>query len=970
MARKSLSYTMYVHRVLSDKQFKAKTNFNGQDVAADVSILIKDLCRTGDMLIKVNDMEIERLNKENRSREGEGARVKKESQKEEDQEESAEEKESVESAGEEESVEGESVKEEEIEATEEKANPSSHHLNRRCVVPRGCNGYEGPNLKRHLKSVHVRKNNILPEDVDRYFAMGMDGRKKRGPPRKTKTGKPLRGRWKRWCPEADCQYLGPYLPEHLQNFHKMKRSSAHYKLCLKVAKRYKGLAGELETMEQPEPAIVEIKNPPSPSSRSPSPSPPASPPSKRARKLGSDDEQESIVPSPPSKRARKPPELESDDDEGENIVPPMPNKRPVSVARARPAPPSAGPPAPPSAAAGKSPLRSPPLPAPPSDQEEDDDDDSEYPLVADFFQEKDPKTNRHKWLVHYYRHLFTPDAGFHKDKNRLQHASQGKRILEETDPGGDDITFIADDEGSKIWIDWVVPNLKTKKPGTVKSYLTSLEIFLTYVTRKGKRNYLPTLDPDVKNELFDLALNLKKWRRCVTKETSSAKWDRYLDESDTLLTTNDVHEIMNSEPAVEGRKALVAADLADDIDDLTLSQYCAARDFLLMTLTRDGGPRPGPLETATLRMFEKAEWDDKKRRKVMLVSSHKRDEDGPEPIPMAPDTEYQMKVFIEKLRPLVHGENNPDSKIFLKRCGAPFHKGTIGRRVTAFIVKSGIRPEKLMSATDFRKWLVTEMKRKKRMGLPVDEQLLRRLMCHSDKTANEWYMRESLREQAAEAAEMIDAYTQPSKPSPKQEEPDCPPDHRQASPSPANSEDLEKPASSSSKTVRSSNSLTPSQIECIKKVFAEDLSHGIEPRKKRVVAQMKTEPTLKAIAYSEPHIKKVLNRVWHLYKNREMTDPYQLPEDSPSVRTASYVLSTSPGPPPRPPSSIESGRVEWSDEETDLIRQALKGWKKVPRNTEIRELFSKSKNLQQILKGNTFERVGNKVKNIIRSMNK
>lgn len=93
----------------------------------------------------------------------------------------------------------------------------------------------------------------------------------------------------------------------------------------------------------------------------------------------------------------------------------------------------------------------------------------------------------------------------------------------------------------------------------------------------------------------------------------------------------------------------------------------------------------------------------------MLVSSHKRDEDGPASILMAPDTEYQMKV-------------HPSSKIFLKSDGAPFQKGTIRWRVMPFIVKSGICPDKLMSATDFRKWLVTEMKRKKRMGLPVDQQ--------------------------------------------------------------------------------------------------------------------------------------------------------------------------------------------------------------------------------------------------------
>lgn len=89
----------------------------------------------------------------------------------------------------------------------------------------------------------------------------------------------------------------------------------------------------------------------------------------------------------------------------------------------------------------------------------------------------------------------------------------------------------------------------------------------------------------------------------------------------------------------------------------------------------------------SLKMFELAKWDDQKWRKVMLVSSHKHEEDGPVPIPMSAKTEYQMTVFIEKLRPFVTDETSPSSKIFLKADGAPFQKGTIGRRVTAFVVK-------------------------------------------------------------------------------------------------------------------------------------------------------------------------------------------------------------------------------------------------------------------------------------------
>ena len=124
-----------------------------------------------------------------------------------------------------------------------------------------------------------------------------------------------------------------------------------------------------------------------------------------------------------------------------------------------------------------------------------------------------------------------------------------------------------------------------------------------------------------------------------------------------------------------------------------------------------------------------------------------------------------MHVLISKLCPLVSEDTNPDGKIFLKVDGAPFHKATIGR-VSAFVVKSGIRPDKAISVTDFRKWLVTEMKRKKRMGSPIDKQLLRRLMCQSDKTANEWYLRERLTEEAAEASVLIEVHTQSSKKDP------------------------------------------------------------------------------------------------------------------------------------------------------------------------------------------------------------
>ena len=398
-------------------------------------------------------------------------------------------------------------------------------------------------------------------------------------------------------------------------------------------------------------------------------------------------------------------------------------------------------------------------------------------------------------------------------------------------------------------------------------------------------------------------------------------------------------------------------------------------------------------------MFKKAAYDDAKRKRVMLVSSHKREEDGPTPIPMSPDTEYSMTVFIEKLRPLVTDDNSPTSKIFLKNDGAPFHKGTIGRRVRAFVVKSGIRPDKAISATDFRKWIVTELKRKKRLGKKIDEQLLRRLLCHTEKTANEWYLRESLTQEAAAASCLIDEDTQPaetqSKPAAASKQQQCREDEKsaidehmqpaktQSKPAAASKqqqcgedeksapEPIHSPKANSASSSRSVCSEKPSLSQAERKqvdlVFAEDIQSGVEPRKKRVVALMKTDRLLCKLVNSEPHVKRVTDRVRYMFQTRKTVDPYELPEESATKRTATFVASI----PDRPPSSIESGRVEWSTEETEAIVEALTsyGWKKLPTKREMQAMFQKTQVLRDIFRSNTFERIKNKVKNEHRKLN-
>jgi len=68
-----------------------------------------------------------------------------------------------------------------------------------------------------------------------------------------------------------------------------------------------------------------------------------------------------------------------------------------------------------------------------------------------------------------------------------------------------------------------------------------------------------------------LCKSLKKWSRCITKETTATKWYRYLDESKHLVTNGEVQDILSSKPAVDGRAAMLAADQGDDIEGLSFN---------------------------------------------------------------------------------------------------------------------------------------------------------------------------------------------------------------------------------------------------------------------------------------------------------------------------------------------------------------------------------------------------------------
>lgn len=94
---------------------------------------------------------------------------------------------------------------------------------------------------------------------------------------------------------------------------------------------------------------------------------------------------------------------------------------------------------------------------------------------------------------------------------------------------------------------------------------------------------------------------------------------------------------------------------------------------------------------------------DQRGKKIILVAKHKRSKDRPAILGMDEELQKLMQIYITKIRVALPDED----KLFVKEDGHGFPEGTIGKRLSTFWQKSGVRMDKRMSHTDYRKCVAT-----------------------------------------------------------------------------------------------------------------------------------------------------------------------------------------------------------------------------------------------------------------------
>ena len=143
----------------------------------------------------------------------------------------------------------------------------------------------------------------------------------------------------------------------------------------------------------------------------------------------------------------------------------------------------------------------------------------------------------------------------------------------------DDLECLGAVNGDAVWVRWVDPHLQNKSqaPGTLTSHLTSLQMFLTYLTGRRRKYHLksmPYVSPFLKDIFLQMIPALKGWRACIDSFSQDSQPRKYIAECDALITNEDITNLKRSKPNLEGASIIELAETGATISrrQFTLSR--------------------------------------------------------------------------------------------------------------------------------------------------------------------------------------------------------------------------------------------------------------------------------------------------------------------------------------------------------------------------------------------------------------
>ena len=139
---------------------------------------------------------------------------------------------------------------------------------------------------------------------------------------------------------------------------------------------------------------------------------------------------------------------------------------------------------------------------------------------------------------------------------------------------------------------------KEKQPGTLKSYLGSLNQFYRFLKCENVAVNASS------GQLSSLSEQVTLWGRSYRKKNASQHWEKQMEVISSLRTPDQIRDFKTSEVAREAVRLLGEYQEKGDAEP-SQPKYTCIRDYLLTVICINNGSRSGALANMTLQEFER-----------------------------------------------------------------------------------------------------------------------------------------------------------------------------------------------------------------------------------------------------------------------------------------------------------------------------------------------------------------------------
>ena len=259
---------------------------------------------------------------------------------------------------------------------------------------------------------------------------------------------------------------------------------------------------------------------------------------------------------------------------------------------------------------------------------------------------------------------------------------------------------------------------ENKDPSTIKTYLNSVKHFIDFIVASEKELF--------KNQnLEKVRVLLRQWRNTLYKEIQELDYEKQLNARDFFPTPSEIEIFDKSEISISAMTTLKQAAAAPNFQ-VTKTNFCLVRDYILTSLIFDNASRPGALSNMTLHEYSKVVFKD--GGYVISVKKHKTKHKGPAHIALSTKNFKWLNTYLNKFRNQLDGiDTNPKHTVFVSWNGGPMDSSLITTQMGTFWKRALGKSSAKINPTLVRKFTTTTVHE----NVPSMKQKTANLLCHS-----------------------------------------------------------------------------------------------------------------------------------------------------------------------------------------------------------------------------------------------